>query len=43
MALKKHGITSQTIENLVLGAGVIYKNLKYASNDWTGTIGRYQV
>lgn len=38
MALKKHGITSQTIENLVLGAGVIYKNLKYASNDWTGTV-----
>ena len=38
MALKKHGITSQTIKNLVLGAGVIYKNLKYASNDWTGTV-----
>ena len=38
MALKKHGITSQTIKNLVLGAGVIYKNLKYTSNDWTGTV-----
>lgn len=38
MALKKHGVTSQTIKNLVLGAGVIYKNLKYASNDWTGTV-----
>ena len=38
MALKKHGITSQTIQNLVLGAGVIYKNLTYASNEWTGTV-----
>ena len=38
MALKKHGITSQTIKNLVLGAGVIYKNLKYTCNDWTGTV-----
>lgn len=38
MALKKHGITSQTIKNLVLGAGVIYKNLKFQSNDWTGTV-----
>lgn len=38
MGLKKHGITSQTIQNLVLGAGVIYKNLTYASNEWTGTV-----
>lgn len=39
MGLKKHGITSETIENMILGAGVIYKNLKYesASNGWTGT------
>lgn len=39
MGLKKHGITSETIKNMILGAGVIYKNLKYekSSNDWTGT------
>lgn len=36
MALKKHGITAETIKKLILGAGVIYKNLKYAENDWTG-------
>ena len=40
MGLKKHGITSETIQNMILGAGVIYKNLKYesASNGWTGTV-----
>ena len=39
MGLKKHGITSETIKNMILGAGVIYKNLKYEkpSNSWTGT------
>lgn len=39
MGLKKHGITSETIKNMILGAGVIYKNLKYekASSGWTGT------
>ncbi len=38
MALKKHGITSETIKKLILGAGVIYKDLKYASEGgWTGT------
>lgn len=39
MGLKKHGITAETIENMILGAGVIYKNLKYesASKGWTGT------
>ena len=31
MGLKKHGITSETIKNMILGAGVIYKNLKYES------------
>lgn len=36
MALKKHGITAETIKKLILGAGVIYKNLKYMENDWTG-------
>ncbi len=39
MGLKKHGITTETIENMILGAGVIYKNLKYESTSkgWTGT------
>ena len=39
MGLKKHGITAETIENMILGAGVIYKNLKYESSGkgWTGT------
>lgn len=39
MGLKKHGITTETIENMILGAGVIYKNLKYKSTGegWTGT------
>lgn len=38
-ALKKHGITSETIKNMILGAGVIYKNLKYekSTSGWTGT------
>ena len=36
MALKKHGISAETIKKLILGAGVIYKNLKYMENDWTG-------
>jgi hypothetical protein len=40
MALKQHGITKETIKKLILGAGVIYKNLKYDkdSKDWTGTV-----
>ena len=39
MGLKKHGITAETIENMILGAGVIYKNLKYekSNNGWMGT------
>lgn len=39
MGLKKHGITSETIKKLILGAGVIYKDLKYdkTAKDWTGT------
>ncbi len=38
MALKKHGITTSTIKKLVLGAGVIYKNLKFVDNEWSGTV-----
>lgn len=44
MALKKHGITTETIKKMILGAGVIYKNLKYVipsgetTGDWEGTV-----
>lgn len=37
IGLKKHGITTETVKNLLLNAGVIYKNLKYVSNKWEGT------
>ena len=39
MGLKTHGITSETIKKMILGAGVIYKNLKYDAekSDWNGT------
>lgn len=38
--LLKHGISSATPENLMLGAGTIYKDLKYDSDKsaWDGTI-----
>ena len=36
---KKDGVTQETPENIMLGAGTIYKNLKYeTSTGWTGTI-----
>lgn len=38
MALKSHGITSETIKNMLLGAGVFYKNLKYSDGAWNGTV-----
>lgn len=40
MALKSHGITTETIKKMILGAGVIYKNLTYdeSSAEWTGTV-----
>lgn len=36
-AFKKHGITTETVKKLLLGAGVLYKNLKYdtTAKDWT--------
>lgn len=39
MSLKTHGITKETVKNMVLGAGVIYKNLKYddSTKEWDGT------
>lgn len=38
VGLKKHGITTETIKKMILGAGVIYKNLKYekSNTDWSG-------
>ena len=38
--LKKSGITSATPKNLLLGAGTIYKNLKWntTTNIWEGTV-----
>lgn len=39
MGLKKHGITTETIEKMILGAGVIYKNLTYSQTEkWQGTV-----
>ena len=34
----KHGITANTPENILLGAGVYYKNLQFSGSDWSGTI-----
>lgn len=40
MAFKKHGITTETVKQMMLGAGVIYKNLKYnaSSKQWSGDV-----
>lgn len=37
MGLKKHAITANTPKNIPLGAGIVVKDLAYASNDWTYT------
>lgn len=43
-SFKKHGITSETVKKMILGAGVIYKNLVYtpgeggAAGSWSGTV-----
>ena len=34
----KHGVSSTTPENILLGAGTIHKNLTFASGKWTGDI-----
>lgn len=38
--LKTHGISTETVKNLLLNAAVIYKNLKYAKekSGWEGTV-----
>ena len=39
MALKSHGVTQETVKNMILSAGVIYKNLKYSGEGgWTGEV-----
>jgi len=35
MAIKNHAITAETPKNVLLGSGILVKNLVYASNDWT--------
>lgn len=36
--LKTHGITKDTIKNLIFNAAVIYKNLKFVTEAWEGTV-----
>lgn len=36
--LKTHGITESTPKNLLFSSGTYYKNLKYSTNKWDGTI-----
>lgn len=38
--LKTHGISTETVKNLLLNAAVIYKNLKYTKENsgWEGTV-----
>lgn len=36
--LKKHGITADTLKNLMFSAGTYYKNLKFADTAWDGTV-----
>lgn len=38
MALAKTGITEATPKNIVFGAGTIYRNLKFETSKFTGTI-----
>lgn len=37
MTVFKHGITTETPNNLMLGAGAIYMNLRRGANGWEGT------
>lgn len=38
MALAKHGITTDTPSNIMLGAGTFYKGLTHTGGAWNGTI-----
>ncbi len=35
---KKNGVTAKTPKNIQLGAGTIYKNLKFSNNTWAGSV-----
>lgn len=36
MIMGKHGVTTNTPGNILLGAGTFHKNLKFTSNAWSG-------
>lgn len=38
MAIAKNGVTANTPKEVLFGHGVFYKNLKFESNDWVGTL-----
>lgn len=38
MAFVKHGVTTTTPGNILLGAGTFYRGLKYEGNAWAGTV-----
>lgn len=38
MALQKHGITTNTPNELMFKAGVVYKNLKFEGSAWAGEV-----
>lgn len=38
MGIGKHGITTDTPKNILLGAGTFHKNLKFVTNAWAGDI-----
>lgn len=35
---KKNGVTTNTPKRIQLGAGTVYKNLKYQNSSWAGTV-----
>ena len=37
-SMAKHGVTTETPKNILLGAGTYHKNLKFETNKWTGAI-----
>lgn len=37
-AIGKHGVTTTTPQNILLGAGTYMKGLKYSGNAWAGTV-----
>ena len=38
MSIGKHGVTTNTPGNILLGAGTYLKGLKFEGNKWTGTV-----